>query len=547
MKKQSVFAICVLYVICIICILCIVHFREPYETASSVKLCYDASTGSRKSVRVTNNDCTTAGCQYFNDRLPSQDQTRWCCYPGEAAKLVHTDGRTCNCTNSYLSEFGSNACAVKPVDPDLEELRKHFAFNARCRDNPLAYPDCGGTPPPQKVVDNLINIGATGIPSPVLRYHVKNQDMSPTQDRSTTVVFVLYPESQWFRVASGQLNYNQRIYKTSPVIIEFALAGIPFTVDNPDRPSVLYLTDAPASFGSTLNITWADDQSSITLTNPKLSQTWTVPIFDSERVLPFAPKPTQPVQDVTEQAQQQAQTIVTNILQSCFLGNAMVMMADGTEKRIDSVQAGDRVRSGQSGEAQTVLLVDIADRHNVSVVGIDHFPPFATSDHTFRGDIKRVCADVPLALHLKKWEASEVDELRAGVKVWKWENNQLVLHSVENITTDQVDSTVVYNLITEDHTYIVNGFAVNDDFPDVKRYPRVSHRILWILQELVKNGGDVDNVRDSCDYVLNLRTPVPTEVSDEDLEVCMQLLSTRLELVHLADELWEKYFEMLNE
>lgn len=221
---------------------------------------------------------------------------------------------------------------------------------------------------------------------------------------------------------------------------------------------------------------------------------------------------------------------------SCFLPHTLVRMADGTEQRIDTVKVGDLVRSGRSGEPVRVLLVDRAERENVLIVGINTYVPFATADHSFIGEsYPRVCADVALALSLKHYDPSEVCALTVGVRL---KHNQEIKH----VSRVVMSECVVYNLITEDHSYIVNGFSVNDDFPEVHKHPRVARRILAILSALVDSGETLD----LDTHVYRVCYTDDSAITDEEMGKCLEILNSRPDLVPVADELWEKWFDRLS-
>lgn len=239
---------------------------------------------------------------------------------------------------------------------------------------------------------------------------------------------------------------------------------------------------------------------------------------------------------------------------SCFLAHALVEtidLEDGSviKKRIDQVKVGDLVRSGRTGEPVQVMLVDRAERLNVLIVGVNDHEPFATADHSFIGVYKpRVCADVGLALSLKHYDPEDVGELRAGSRLYGYGDCKHE-YTVDRVSRVVMSDCVVYNLITSDHSYVINGFAVNDDFPEVEKHPRVSLRILNILADMAETGEYCETV-DLGSYVrrvcASMSVSEDESVKDEDMMRCMDLLINHPRLIQIADELWEKWFDQLN-
>lgn len=239
---------------------------------------------------------------------------------------------------------------------------------------------------------------------------------------------------------------------------------------------------------------------------------------------------------------------------SCFLAHAVVHTIDndGThcKKRIDQVKVGDLVRSGRTGQPVQVMLVDRAERSNVLIIGIDDHAPFATADHTFIGvNRPRVCADVGLALSLKHYDPEDVGELRAGCRLYEYIHDCKHENIIERVSRVVMSECLVYNLITSDHSYIVNGFAVNDDFPEVEKHPRVALRILNILADMVETEEMLEIV-DLGSYVrrvcATLTVGLDETVTDKDMMRCMELLINYPRMIQIADELWEKWFDQLN-
>ena len=172
---------------------------------------------------------------------------------------------------------------------------------------------------------------------------------------------------------------------------------------------------------------------------------------------------------------------------SCFLGNTTVLMSDGTEKRIDQVQVGDRLVGGL-GFINTVLALDISELGNRPIYWINETHN-TTSEHrhwTERGWAS-IDPDSTMSEH-NQWYDVIVDnngtkEQRQLVKFTHTPITNLVEgdrficadETVELIDSIKVDNsydtnTLVYSLqMSGSHTFVVNnkivsGWARDDDF-----------------------------------------------------------------------------------
>jgi len=175
---------------------------------------------------------------------------------------------------------------------------------------------------------------------------------------------------------------------------------------------------------------------------------------------------------------------------SCVTGETLILMANLKEKRIDQVRPGDYVISGLTSQPTQVISVDLEYLGRRELVGIDS-RPFATADHCFittgssgltnylKSD-NRVAYDPKLSIENRHW--SQIESLEEGMNVrLPFGKN----HRVKKINLlkprKQDEKTPVYDLITQDHSYVANGFACYDDFPEIQVYPTVAYFIYCLL------------------------------------------------------------------
>lgn len=144
---------------------------------------------------------------------------------------------------------------------------------------------------------------------------------------------------------------------------------------------------------------------------------------------------------------------------SCFTGGSKVTMADGTEKEVSYVRSGDKLASAASSGGQTkVWFVDKVKVGGRKLIGVKGLDPFVTEDHCFFGENgERQAYNYHLSKQQKHWD---VIKPYTGGKVSVLEN-----------TDPEID---VFDIITDDHTLIVNGVKFYDDMPEVEKHPEVA-------------------------------------------------------------------------
>ena len=225
----------------------------------------------------------------------------------------------------------------------------------------------------------------------------------------------------------------------------------------------------------------------------------------------------------------------------CFTGESLVQMADGSEKRIDAVQTGDRVISGLTGKAVQVVVVDvvhIADEPML-MVGFNGLEPFSTTTHCFfTAAGLRTSYDPAASIQAKHWRPEEIEPLVEGSVIRATSNtgkNGKTVQ-VDDIRLCNISNTVVYNLLTTDHSYVVNGFCVSDDFPDLMARPVAAIRIYFLLKK-IQGLEAVRTYKEAVDYA-DLDQEVDVSRFPEYFAEFMQLCQKHSWATRIADELW---------
>jgi hypothetical protein len=150
----------------------------------------------------------------------------------------------------------------------------------------------------------------------------------------------------------------------------------------------------------------------------------------------------------------------------CFTGESLVLMADYTTKKIKDITIDDMVISVKTGLAQKILLVDKPPITTCELYGLNNYEPFATTNHPFIStDNKLLAVDVNSLINISKYDKTMVDKIEINnvLNTFDITNNTIKPITVENITINKHQQIQLYNIITEDHTFFINGFGVFDN------------------------------------------------------------------------------------
>ncbi len=158
----------------------------------------------------------------------------------------------------------------------------------------------------------------------------------------------------------------------------------------------------------------------------------------------------------------------------CFIGSSLVLMADYTTKKIKDINVGDKVISVKTGLPQSILLVDVPPVSSNELYGINDYEPFATTNHPFISDENKLLVkDVNNAINVSKHNKDNVKEIEINDKIRSIDEPI----TINNINIKKYDEIQLYNIITEDHTFYVNNFAVHDNSFNYEEYKKESMRI----------------------------------------------------------------------
>ncbi|WP_421170079.1 hypothetical protein [Aeromonas dhakensis] len=156
---------------------------------------------------------------------------------------------------------------------------------------------------------------------------------------------------------------------------------------------------------------------------------------------------------------------------SCFVAGTRILMADGEERPIETLQAGERVRD-QYGRSNLILAVEQVLLGARRLYGINRLAPFFTAEHPFL--TTRGWAAIAPAMTRTENPTLAVLPLFTGMHLLGWSEHgcagnlalapQPALLLVESLCwIDAPPTTALFNLILDgSHSYVANGLIVHN-------------------------------------------------------------------------------------
>ncbi|RQM74934.1 hypothetical protein EHZ47_12295 [Aeromonas jandaei] len=157
--------------------------------------------------------------------------------------------------------------------------------------------------------------------------------------------------------------------------------------------------------------------------------------------------------------------------ESCFVAGTRITMADGSERLIETLQAGERVLD-QYGHTNQILAVERVLLGDRRLYGINQLPPFFTGEHPFL--TTRGWAAISPAMTRAENPTLIVLPLFTGMRLLGWSaaantgNLALAPHPVELLVEslywiDAPPTTELFNLVLNGtHSYIANSLIVHN-------------------------------------------------------------------------------------
>ncbi|MDD9210088.1 hypothetical protein [Aeromonas dhakensis] len=156
---------------------------------------------------------------------------------------------------------------------------------------------------------------------------------------------------------------------------------------------------------------------------------------------------------------------------SCFVAGTPILMADGKERPIETLQAGERVRD-QYGCSNLILAVERVLLGARRLYGLNRLAPFFTAEHPFL--TTRGWAAIAPAMTRTENPTLAVLPLFTGMHLLGWSEHgnagnlalapQPALLLVESLCwIDAPPTTALFNLILDgSHSYVANGLIVHN-------------------------------------------------------------------------------------
>lgn len=241
---------------------------------------------------------------------------------------------------------------------------------------------------------------------------------------------------------------------------------------------------------------------------------------------------------------------------SCFIAETLITMANGLKKPISTIKKGEEVLSAKSFKPVKVLVVDDMNKLGYrNLIGFNGIKPFVTEDHCFinpTNNNNRLTFNLEKSMGAKHWK--NATEIQEGIELI----NENSIRKVKDITKIVRDKDLrVYDLITEDHSYIANGYGVYDDFPEIEKYQFKSLVILEICK-LVQ-----DRQFDSRDKIYKLlpefywnnvnraintvkEFDITPEFFKARFDEFIKLVDKKKQILYLGAALWKQYLPKIN-
>ncbi|MGE6197645.1 Hint domain-containing homing endonuclease [Aeromonas media] len=157
---------------------------------------------------------------------------------------------------------------------------------------------------------------------------------------------------------------------------------------------------------------------------------------------------------------------------SCFIAGTRILMADGSERPIETLQSGEQVLD-QHGQINRILAVERVILGNRRLYGLNRLPPFFTAEHPFLST--RGWVAIAPAMTRAEQPTLAVQPLFTGMRILCGPaavaltgNLALAAQPAELLVeslywVDSPPTTALFNLILDgNHSYIANSLIVHN-------------------------------------------------------------------------------------
>ena len=173
---------------------------------------------------------------------------------------------------------------------------------------------------------------------------------------------------------------------------------------------------------------------------------------------------------------------------SCVTPSTLISMADGTKKPIKDIQQGDLVLSGKTGLPVKVLVPIHHSYTSRDLWSINDMEPFMSTEHCIidpENDSNHLTISSD---NMFKHECISTLSKGKSIRVHSMHNNTnngfITVPTVKiNYTDENHPEEELYDMLTEDYSFIANNLCVFSSFPEIEKHPFVTLFIAILLQK----------------------------------------------------------------
>lgn len=151
----------------------------------------------------------------------------------------------------------------------------------------------------------------------------------------------------------------------------------------------------------------------------------------------------------------------------CFVSGTMILMADGTEKRIEMLRVNDSILT-YDFESQNIIISSISDldtvnHYNIISIALENgIKIMNTADHPYYVFGKGICSYDPISTYDNY--GIKARQLEIGDKCYSYSNGELIFINV--LSVEKINGTFIsYNIseLNNNNNYFANGVLVNNE------------------------------------------------------------------------------------
>jgi hypothetical protein len=169
----------------------------------------------------------------------------------------------------------------------------------------------------------------------------------------------------------------------------------------------------------------------------------------------------------------------------CVTPSTLISMADGTKKPIKDIQQGDLVLSGKTGFPVKVLIPIHHSYTSRVFWSINDMKPFMCMEHCII-DPENDSNHLNISSD-NFFKHDSISTLSNGKSIRMHNNTNNGFITVPTVKINYTDENhpeeELYDMLTEDHSFIANDLCVFSSFPEIEKHPFVTLFTLLLLQK----------------------------------------------------------------